>query len=278
MRQQSQSVPLRRYRAQRWETVAAEAVVEAPVALTVNGVHWVTFMCTPIELDALAAGFLFNEGIIDAPGDIVDVHVCAKGTNVDVWLSHAVSRPPIWRRTSGCTGGVTRDEPKSVNQPSKIANGPQLPARAVGELMAALNGAQQLYRSAGGVHASALSSGQDIGLLAEDIGRHNTLDKLAGRCLLDRRVMSESILLTTGRFSSEMVEKAARMETPILISRTAPSTLAIELAKRYGLTLVGYARRDQFNVYTHGWRLADWPRQAEDEETTNAEPFQLATL
>jgi FdhD protein len=275
---QSQSVPLRRYRAQRWETVAAEAVVEAPVSLTVNGVHWVTFMCTPVELDALAAGFLFNEGIIDAAGDIVDVHVCANGTNVDVWLSHAVSRPPIWRRTSGCMGGVTRADRKRVCPLSEMPNGPVLPARAVGDLMAALQGAQQLYRSAGGVHASALSNGQDIGLLAEDIGRHNTMDKLAGRCLLDRRVMSASILLTTGRFSSEMVEKAARMETPILISRTAPSTLAIELAKRFGLTLIGYARRDSFNVYAHGWRLADWPPQAEDEETTNAEPLQLAAI
>jgi FdhD protein len=278
MRQQSQAVPLRRYRAHQWETAAAEAVVEAPVSLTVNGVHWVTFMCTPTELDALAVGFLFNEGMIGAPADVADVHVCANGTNVDVWLSHAVSRPPIWRRTSGCTGGVTRDDRKRVCPLSEMPIGPLLPARAVGELMAALQGAQQLYHIAGGVHASALSNGQDIRLLAEDIGRHNTLDKLAGRCLLDRHVMSASILLTTGRLSSEMVEKAARMETPILISRTAPSTLAIELADRYGLTLVGYARRDQFNVYTHGWRLADWPGQGEDEELANAEPLQLVTL
>ncbi len=90
---------------------------------------------------------------------------------------------------------------------------------------------------------------------AEDIGRHNTLDKIAGQCLLRQLWPSTRILITTGRISSEMLQKAARLRAPILVSRTSPSSLSIEMAERYGITLVGYARRQRFNVYTHPRRV-----------------------
>jgi len=99
------------------------------------------------------------------------------------------------------------------------------------------------------------SDGKQIVLVAEDIGRHNTLDKLAGMCLLQNSWPEPRILITTGRISSEMLQKAARMGAPILISRTSPSSLSIEMAERYGITLIGYARRQRFNVYTHPQRF-----------------------
>jgi FdhD protein len=97
--------------------------------------------------------------------------------------------------------------------------------------------------------------------VTEDVGRHNTLDKLAGRCLLDGRSAAGQVLLTTGRISSEMAQKAVRMGAPIVISRTSPSSLAIAVAEQAGVTLIGYARRDRFNVYTHPERIrpADLP-------------------
>ena len=114
---------------------------------------------------------------------------------------------------------------------------------------------QELYRETGGVHTSALSDGKRILLSAEDIGRHNTLDKIAGLCVMNNLWPDVRILITTGRISSEMLQKAARLHTPILISRTSPSSLSIEMAQKYGITLIGYARRQRFNVYTNGQRV-----------------------
>ena len=96
-----------RFEFQKWEPHDAETIVEAPVSLTVNGGAWLTFMCTPIELEAMAVGFLYNEGIIEQWSEVADVRVCEHGDNVDVWLNHEAEQPKSWRRTSGCTGGVT---------------------------------------------------------------------------------------------------------------------------------------------------------------------------
>ena len=115
--------------------------------------------------------------------------------------------------------------------------------------------AQVLYRETGGVHTSLLSDGEKIIVSSEDIGRHNTLDKIAGLCLMNNAWSEKRILITTGRISSEMLQKAARMETPILISRTSPSSLSIEMAERYGITLIGYARKHRFNVYSNPHRV-----------------------
>ena len=96
-----------RYRAGKWETMGTGVIVETPVSLTVNGQVWLTFMCTPTDLEALAVGFLFNEGVIKSKEEIELVKVCPSSDNVDVWLKNPVEQPKQWRRTSGCTGGAT---------------------------------------------------------------------------------------------------------------------------------------------------------------------------
>ena len=126
---------------------------------------------------------------------------------------------------------------------------------AIGSLVEMLFESQSLYRETGGVHTSALSDGEKIIISAEDIGRHNTLDKIAGLCLMNNIKPDTKILITTGRISSEMLQKAAHMNTPILISRTSPSSLSIEMAERYGITLIGYARKHRFNVYSNAQRV-----------------------
>lgn len=244
-----------RYEFKKWGHHEAETIVETPVSLTVNGQVWITFMCTPIHLEELAVGFLYNEGIVNGMDDVAAVRLCEHGDNVDVWLNFDTEQPANWRRTSGCTGGVTAVDLLAKPNVNFAANRFEVQPEAVMEMVERLFESQELYRDTGGVHTSALSDGEKVVLAADDIGRHNTLDKIAGMCLTQNVWPQNRILITTGRVSSEMLQKAARLEAPILISRTSPSSLSIEMAERYGITLIGYARKHRFNVYSNGERV-----------------------
>ena len=131
----------------------------------------------------------------------------------------------------------------------------ELPAAVTRKLMQELSHAAAVYRRAGGIHTGALAEGEKLLCMAEDVGRHNALDKIAGACLRRGQPMRDRVLLTTGRVSSEMVSKAARMGIPIVISRTSPTSLSIQLAHAWGITLIGYTRRRSFRVYTHAERV-----------------------
>jgi len=245
----------RQYKPDRWEMVESGVILEQEVSLTVNGDLWLSFMCTPIDLEALAIGFLFNENLLNSIDDLEAVKVCPSLTNVDVWLNKSIKRPEIWRRTSGCVGGITH-EPENFTNPVRCpGEGVVLSASTISRLLEQLLDSQDLYKRVGGVHSSGLSDGQKIIVMADDIGRHNTLDKIAGRCLLDRIKLDYSILITTGRISSEMLQKASRIGSAVVISRSSPSSLAVEIAEREGIILIGYARGDQFNAYTFPGRL-----------------------
>ncbi|HSB66717.1 MAG TPA: formate dehydrogenase accessory sulfurtransferase FdhD [Anaerolineales bacterium] len=244
------------YHAGKWESQPVNVIGEVAVTLTVNNTAWLTFMCTPNELEALALGFLYNEEIIDTLDEVTNVRVCPTGDNIDVWLNRPVQIPEKWTRTSGCSGGKTSaDGQKSRNNEARSKNGYLLPPEVIGSLVKQLRDAQDLYRKTGGVHTSALSDGEKIIITTEDIGRHNTIDKLQGRCMLEGINLTKKIILTTGRISSEMIQKASRMDATVVISRTSPTTLSVEMAEKLGITLIGYARQDTFTVYTHPERI-----------------------
>ncbi len=249
------AIQYERYEFRKWESHDTETIVETPVSLTVNAQVWLTFMCTPVDLEAMAVGFLYNEGIIESMNEVEEVRVCEHGDNVDVWLNRNVEQPTSWRRTSGCTGGVTAVDALARVDISFNDDRPRVPPEAISHLLEQFFEAQVLYRQTGGVHSSALCDGERIVVAADDIGRHNTLDKISGLCLMNGLAPETRILITTGRISSEMLQKAARMNSPILISRTSPSSLSIEMAERYGITLIGYARTHRFNVYSNAQRI-----------------------
>lgn len=239
-----------------WEKLDGAAILESPVTLTVNGEVWLTLMCTPTDLEALALGFLYNERLLDSMEEVASLRVCPQADNVDVWLTRSVEKPAQWRRTTGCTGGLTGvDVAVAAQSLPVIYNGVTYQPDQIGRLVSLLYDSQDLYRQAGGVHTSALSNGRELCVVAEDIGRHNTLDKLAGLYLLKGLSIPQRLVLTTGRISSEMLQKTARLGAALVISRTAASALAIELAQAWNITLIGYARRDRFRIYTHPERI-----------------------
>lgn len=251
--EESKPIRYKKFRSGLWETIDAGIVIEKPVSLSVNGQVWLTFMCTPSQLDALAVGFLYNEGVINSSDDIASIKTCANNENIDVWLNFSIEEPKDWRRTSGCTGGLTSENAQHNTTP--ILNGDVISPQKIIRMVSDLFEKQQIYRQVGGAHTSILSDGEGSFIMAEDIGRHNTLDKIAGRYILEQGDLEKKILITTGRVSSEMLQKAARISASIVISRTSPSSLSINMADEWGLTLIGYARRDKFNVYTHPERI-----------------------
>jgi FdhD protein len=246
-------IKFHQFRSGKLELVENDLVVEKPVALYVNGELWLTFMCTPIYLEALATGFLYNEGVINSLDQVADMHICDSGDIIDIWLNQSIEKPQEWKRTSGCTGGFTAVELLSVK--TEFSNGACVTAADIPKLVERLFASQHLYGKAGGVHTSILTDGDQLTIMAEDVGRHNSLDKIAGRCLLEKIEFTQKILLTTGRISSDMLQKSARIGAAIVISRTSPTSMSIELADRWGVTLIGYARRDRFNLYTHPGRI-----------------------
>lgn len=236
------------------ETVHSNIAVEAPVTLTVNGEVWLTFQCTPEEIDALAVGFLYNEGFIRKLAEIENIHVCDQKDNVDVWLNHSVKKPVSWRRTSGCHGGTSSADLEREHF-VPVSDQVTLHPEQIFSLVDQFLNEQKPHSESGGVHTSALADGITQLLQIHDIGRHNTFDKIAGRILLDNIEIKTPVLLTSGRISSDMLQKSVRMRTPFLISMRSASQMGISLAEKWGVTLIGGARRGRFNLFCHPERI-----------------------
>jgi FdhD protein len=223
--------------------VESDMIKEGRVIILVNGQELATLMCTPYQLDELATGFLRSEGIIESLSDIDSLTIsasqsCADLWLVDVWLIDRDIKLPTRRIiTSGCGGGVTFDDQSRAYAP--LNTSVTIEAAKV-----------QLYRAVQGVHTSALSDGRELLLVAEDVGRHNTIDRLWGKAMRQTVTTRDRILLSTGRLSSEVFGKAYKMGVPILISRTSPTSLSIKLARAAKMTIIGYARGDSFRIYS----------------------------
>ena len=237
-------------RAGEWELVEGAVIEETHVCIQVNGRVLARFMATPMELDALALGFLRSEGIISGPEDVVDLRVGASGECVDVWLTRSAPLPDDGDaiRTAGCGGGVTFDDLKRF-RPLGFPHLTLSPDDVIGRYFD-MRAKETLYPITRGVHASALCSQDEVLLMAEDVGRHNTLDKLWGKALLAGVATRGRMIVTTGRISSEMLGKAAKMGVPIIASRTSPTSHSVALAQAWDMTLIGYVRRSGFRIYT----------------------------
>jgi FdhD protein len=234
--------------------VESAVIEEALVCISVNGEELASFMCTPHNLEELALGFMRSEGFIHSLADIDILHLSDSRTCVDIWL-HDLSFTPPKRHiiTSGCGGGVTFDDLSERHPPLNTAA--SLTPPQIYSLMRQLHQSAELYNEVRGVHTSALSDGHELLLVAQDVGRHNTIDRLWGQALQQGVETEGRILLASGRISSEMLNKAAKMKVPIVISRTSPTSLSVELGRAWNITVIGYARGNTFRIYSAPERI-----------------------
>ena len=230
--------------------------VEEPLEIRVDGDALAVTMRTPGHDEELALGFLYTEGLIDGPRDAGPTEDFAANTiEVSGPLLRDVSRRRFYTTSScGVCGKGALEEVAVLSAP--LPDGPTVSRSLVADLPAHLE--QPTFEHTGGLHATGLfEAGGELLITREDVGRHNAMDKVIGRALLDGMVpFGERILCVSGRLSFELVQKAAVAGAPVLVGVGAPSSLAISLAEDRGVTLCGFARGTSVNVYTHPHRIA----------------------
>ena len=241
------------------EMIDAGVIGEIRFTIFIGDRELVTLMCSPWQLRALVVGFLYLEGLIESVDDLEMLRVCLEDRLADVRLARGYPDvPPRKILTSGCTGGVSFGKYLDQIEQFRVADDDVRvsPARMY-LLLRALYEQSNLYRQSGGVHTSIFveRDGAEMRLVAEDIGRHNTLDKLQGMALLEGIPTRGGLIVASGRISSEMLFKAAIMGVPVVGSRTSPTNLALAVAERLNITVCGYLRQGSMNVYTHPERI-----------------------
>lgn len=238
---------------------------EVPVALRYNGVPFAVMLATPCDLEDFALGFSLSEGLIDSPAQwrgmdearrLEGIELAVRVTSDAPAAALGGDRARGLPGRSGCGLCGVRDLEQALRLPVPVRAHREFAEAALRRALAALDAHQPINAATGAVHAAAWADAQGrIVLLREDIGRHNALDKLIGALQRGGHAFDAGMLLITSRASYEMLMKAATVGIGLVAALSAPTALAVTLAERAGVCLVGFARADGCNVYTHGERL-----------------------
>jgi len=233
-------------------------VRELPLTIILNDEELATLVCSPHELKTLAVGFLVSEGLLQNPDDLLEVS-CREEQGV-IWIRTSCPFQGdgfLKRNFTSCCG---KGRPSlhfinDYNQIQPVASDVTFTAKQVIRYSALLDENSDVFKLTGGVHEAALAHGESLVVRYDDIGRHNALDRVLGYTFLNRIDTSDKAVVLSGRVASEMLTKAARIGVPLVVSRSAPTSLSIDLAEQLGITIAGFARGNSFNVYTHPERI-----------------------
>lgn len=256
----SSHVKVYKYRGQRMDICQDQVVREVAVTLFVNDQELVTLVCTPDSLEELAAGFLFSEGMLTGPGELKNITV--NHEEGLIWVETSSPAPAsenfLKRYITTCCG-KGRASFYFVNDARgmKPLEAPdfKITLENITSLSAAIEARAELFRSTGGAHGAALCRPDGIVAFYEDIGRHNAVDKIMGHCFLKGIPLSDKVIALSGRVSSEILIKVARLGVPMIVSRSAPTDLALRMAEDLGVTVAGFVRDERVNLYTHPERV-----------------------
>jgi len=235
-----------------------DIVREFPVTIVLNNEELVTMLASPQDMKFLAAGYLSSEGLVDDRSDIKKILVDERRGVVRIETTEEVALDPdfLSKRliTSGCGRGASfYSAADAAGQ--HVESNYSISPEEISNLANLFQHSSETYISTHGVHSAALCDGDSIIVFFDDVGRHNAIDKVFGKCLLEGIATTDRVLVTSGRISSDSVAKAARRKIPVLVSIAVPTDLAVKMANDYGITLVGRAAKERMNVYTHGERV-----------------------
>lgn len=257
------------YREHCLQPVSTGVVSEYPVQLIVNGREIATLICSPHDLRFLVAGFLRLQGFVSSISDFLMFSVCEEFGSANVRIKGELPERLKPVLTSGCGTGISFSMPDAGSGSHGFAADlqPVSPVHIFG-LMDELAKRADQYRSHGGIHSAAIGRGGRMMLYAEDLGRHNTLDRIAGEALFKGINMAGTELVTSGRVSTEMVAKASLMGIKLIASRTSPTDMAVKLCQQAGICLAGYVRGGSFTVYSHPELIEPFPSQSKIQGVT----------
>ncbi|HLO12953.1 MAG TPA: formate dehydrogenase accessory sulfurtransferase FdhD [Pseudoneobacillus sp.] len=250
-----------RYNGQDFLEEEDDIAVEFPLTIILDGAEFATMVCTPSDMHELVVGFLASEGIIRVYENIKSIHIDEeKGfAYVDLVNQHTIQKDYHSKRFIGSCCGKGRqfyfynDMKTAKTVMTKLT----VTTEQCQELMKRMQESSSHFQQTGGVHNSALCTKDGIVVARTDIGRHNALDKIFGYCIMNRIPLRDKLIVFSGRISSEVLLKAAKIGVGIVLSKSAPTDLALNLADELGITTVGFIRGKGFNVYTHSERIID---------------------
>lgn len=215
-----------------------------------------SLLCTPVMVRELVVGFGLSEGLLKG-GDTSQtwcaerIEMLWKDDRIEVYMPVEVPEAAV-TLTSGCAKGVTFIEDEQL---PVIHDGFTISINAIFNLYREFQKKSELFKTTGGIHSAALCNEIEIIAFADDIGRHNAVDKIIGYAFLENITMQDKILLLSGRLSSEIVNKAVKAGVPVLISRAAPTDMSIKIAKKHNITLIGFLRGLRLNIYSKPERV-----------------------
>ncbi len=252
-------LPIQRVTEEGKQDIDDMVIKELPLTIILNNQELVTLLCSPVDLKYLAIGFLLSEGLINGKDEIKKIIVDDRRgvVRVETEGDEELDGELIFKRmiTSGCGRGASLYSAADAQALAKVDSESEISALQVFDLVKEFQHSSQVYKTTGGVHSAALCDTENILVFNEDIGRHNAIDKIFGRCILEDIPTDGRIVVTSGRISSEILLKVAKRNIPIIISVSAPTDVAVSLADNLEVTLVGFVRGKRMNIYAHNGRV-----------------------
>jgi len=243
-------------------------IKEYSLTITLNGQEIVTLVCSPRNLDELAIGYLFSEEFIRDRKDLKEIKIDSEQGIIAIQtVGGSLRHPPGGLKSfKGSSSGISYGSPEELLSSNgvnlrgyslnDVSEYPVLNYKMVFKFVEKLHNLSSVFKKTGGVHNSLLADTSGKGVVfREDIGRHNTIDKLIGHLVLYGIFPEDKVIVLSGRISSEILLKTARARIPLMVSAAAPTEQAIQLAEKLGITLIGFVRAKKMNIYTHSERI-----------------------